>query len=183
MKTLIIVDPQNDFITGTLSVGGAVEMMNNLSEHLSEIKVDHIIVTMDAHPINHISFEKQGGPWPAHCMKYSWGAAIWAPLFQELSRHSAEVLFLEKGVEINKDQYSAFEADFPEFLNESEIIYICGIAGDICVLNSLKDLIGHGLGDHMMVIEDASPSLDDGRALRGLIRKADVKMVRIKDII
>ena len=34
-KVLVIVDPQNDFITGSLAVEGAKEKMERLTEYLS----------------------------------------------------------------------------------------------------------------------------------------------------
>ena len=67
-KVLVIVDPQNDFITGSLAVKTASEKMNALVEHLWETKYDAIFVTLDSHPENHCSFECNGGQWPVHCV-------------------------------------------------------------------------------------------------------------------
>lgn len=183
MKTLIIVDPQNDFITGTLPVSGAEEQMNNLAKKLSHIAVDHIIVTMDCHPIKHCSFSEQGGEWPSHCVKYSHGAAIWEPLMEALKHHSAPITFLEKGCQLDKDEYSAFEHSYPQILKESNSILICGIAGNVCVLNSIKDLIHHGLTKKLSVITDASPSLDDGSALAQLIEENKIHTTTLEEAI
>ena len=64
---LLIVDPQNDFITGTLAVEGAKEKMMKLAE--SDLsKYDYVCVTLDTHPENHCSFKENGGIWPKHCV-------------------------------------------------------------------------------------------------------------------
>ena len=56
---LLIVDPQNDFITGTLPVEGAEERMKKLAEYIKarHIEYDYILMTMDSHPTNHSSFK------------------------------------------------------------------------------------------------------------------------------
>lgn len=172
MKTLLIIDPQNDFITGTLPVEGAEEQLTRLAEHLHHIACDHIIVTMDCHPLGHVSFAPQGGPWPSHCEKYSDGAAILPVLFDALRTKSATtpIHFVEKGTAIDKDEYSAFETEVPDILRDADEIIVCGVAGDVCVHTTISDLIHHGLRDRIRVITDASPSLDGGEKLSTLIR-------------
>ena len=67
---LLIVDPQNDFITGTLAVQGAKEKMLKLSDYIKDFKdeYDYVFVTLDTHPIEHCSFKENGGMWPSHCV-------------------------------------------------------------------------------------------------------------------
>lgn len=69
-KLLFIIDPQIDFITGTLPVPDAKKAMDSLSEYLRLHNADyvHIVVTADRHPMRHCSFESEGGKWPAHCV-------------------------------------------------------------------------------------------------------------------
>ncbi|MDO5017470.1 MAG: isochorismatase family protein [Porphyromonas sp.] len=182
MKALLIVDPQIDFISGTLPVAGADKAMDRLAETLPAIAVDEIIVTMDCHPIRHCSFKENGGIWPPHCVKYSVGAAIWPPLMQALIEARQPVTFIEKGTAVERDQYSAFDEAYPALLDDAEEIYLCGIAGNVCVLNTLKDLARHGLGDKITVITDAAPSLDDGTALREMIEETDVKITTLNQL-
>lgn len=51
-RLLLIIDPQIDFITGSLPVPGAEQAMNLLSEYLRSNSCDytHVIVTADRHP-------------------------------------------------------------------------------------------------------------------------------------
>ena len=182
MDVLIIVDPQNDFITGSLPVSGAEQAMNRLAEALPKIPTEEIVVTMDCHPIEHSSFEPFGGIWPPHCVKYSNGAAIWEPLMKALRDSKQPIHFVEKGLSIDKDQYSAIEQTYPSLLDEAQKIFLCGIAGNVCVLNSLRDLVKHGLANKIIVITDASPSLDDGTALNKMIRECGVGVITLDEL-
>jgi len=54
MKALIIVDVQNDFISGSLAVNeteGIIKKINNIRD-----KYDFVYFSRDWHPKNHISF-------------------------------------------------------------------------------------------------------------------------------
>lgn len=84
---LLIVDPQVDFVSGSLAVEGAPKAMKALAEymaaHRKEIK--SIVVTMDQHPADHCSFVAQGGQWPSHCVRIRW---------EPLSNHALRRLWL-----------------------------------------------------------------------------------------
>lgn len=58
MNALVIVDPQNDFINGSLAVPGAEKAINNTIEFIKEHKEDlaYIAITADWHPYDHCSF-------------------------------------------------------------------------------------------------------------------------------
>lgn len=178
MNALIIVDPQVDFVSGTLPVDRASEAMLTLSESLRHAPVDHIFVTMDCHPTDHMSFKENGGLWPVHCVKYSTGAAIDPTLMDTLLRlsHQIELHFIEKGTKTDQEEYSAFEKGYPSLLDEAEKVYICGIAGDVCVQNSIRDLAAHGLAEKLILLEDAAPSLDDGSTLAGVTRELGIRI-------
>jgi hypothetical protein len=74
-NALIIIDPQNDFVKGSLAVPGAEEAMNNIIKFIEDHKQDlgYIAVTLDWHPLSHCSFKEFGGSWPPHCVQYSEG--------------------------------------------------------------------------------------------------------------
>lgn len=176
MKALILIDPQNDFITGTLPVPGAEVAMHALAANLEYLPVQHIFVTMDCHPFRHTSFEGEGGSWPVHCVKYSEGAAIEPVLMEKLSSFGGSAVhFLEKATEVDKDSYSAFEEGYPALLDEADEIFFAGIAGDVCVRTSICDLVRLGLGNKLTVLPEACPSLDGGQKLRETIMELKLK--------
>ena len=54
-KILIVVDPQVDFVSGTLAVPDAVDAMDRLAAYIRDKgrEYGHVIVTADRHPMNH----------------------------------------------------------------------------------------------------------------------------------
>ena len=104
-KLLLIVDPQIDFITGTLPVSGAAKAMDALATYVKEQGNEYTvkIVTADWHPYHHSSFADEGGVWPRHCVQHSVGAAIWESLLVALNESKGGFTLLYKGDSIEKD--------------------------------------------------------------------------------
>ncbi len=186
-RLLLIIDPQNDFINGALPVSGAADAMNNLAEYISRNsgKYIHKIVTADCHPFFHCSFCDCGGQWPRHCVHDSAGSAIWQPLFAPLYETEGAVSFLHKGQQEDTDEYSIFknrEAThiIREVVEKDRIdkIDVCGIAGDICVLQSINDGIDLFGAERINVLTAYSPSIDGGAALFDLIEKKNLSCDR-----
>ena len=78
-KLLLIVDPQIDFITGTLPVAGAAEAMDALAKYVKEKGNEYTvkIVTADWHPYHHSSFADEGGMWPTPlCTTFCWSSSL-----------------------------------------------------------------------------------------------------------
>ena len=181
-KMLLIVDPQNDFINGTLPVPRAAEAMNQLAEYVTLHDGEYAlkVVTSDWHPYTHCSYSGNGGQWPVHCVAHTVGAAIWPPLIEPLYTTAGEVEILRKGTCVERDEYSVFSNDesakrFSELMDAYNITHvdICGLAGDICVLNTLMDgvaLYGKGV---FHVLTSFSPSLDGGVALGEYLKTID----------
>ena len=174
-KVLVIVDPQNDFIYGSLAVEGAVEKMVALSKHLKNTEYDEIFVTLDSHPENHCSFVNNGGQWPIHCIAMTDGWDV--PEYLESKLSNAK--WFHKGNDSDVEEYSILQNDedgyrFRVWLEELDVqdgleIYICGIAGDYCVLETLKGL--NQLFDNITVLSDYTASIDGGEKLREYIFK------------
>lgn len=82
IKVLAIVDPQNDFIDGSLAVGTDKwqQAFPVIEKLLEEGGYDKVVMTKDWHPENHCSFAAYGGPWPAHCVAGTQGAEPYAAL-------------------------------------------------------------------------------------------------------
>jgi nicotinamidase/pyrazinamidase len=170
---LLVVDIQNDFMPGgalAITDGDAiVPLINTLAK-----KFDHVILTQDWHPPQHISFatthtnrepfetiEVHYGRqtlWPEHVIQHTEGAAF----HPKLHIPHAE-LILRKGFRRHIDSYSAFlENDhftptgLAGYLRERNLtrLFLCGLAYDFCVRHSAID--GKALGFETIVIEDAT---------------------------
>ncbi len=169
---LLVIDVQNDFMPGgalPVTDGDAVvPLINTLAQ-----KFDHVILTQDWHPPQHVShasthgkqpyesIEVHYGPqtlWPEHSVQHTEGAAF----HPDLSIPHAE-LILRKGFRRHIDSYSAFlENDHTTptglagYLRERGLtrLFLSGLAYDFCVRYSAID--GHNLGFETIVIEDAT---------------------------
>ncbi len=148
-KVLILIDGQNDFIDGgRLAVDGSKAKMIALAEYINNHANDYdfIIASADFHPFTHCSFKKNGGIWPLHCLQHSEGAAIFQPILDAIDNTGAELHVLTKGVDEDHEEYSVLKNAKSNKLMHSlieshkiEEVDICGIAGDYCVLDSIKD--------------------------------------------
>ncbi|MEL6674038.1 MAG: isochorismatase family protein, partial [Bacteroidota bacterium] len=118
MKTLIIVDIQNDFVPGgALAVKEGDEIVPRINE--LQPSFDLVVATQDWHPADHGSFAvhhpgKKPGElidlhgltqvlWPVHCVQGTEGAAF----VEELNTDQVEKVFV-KGTDSSVDSYSGF---------------------------------------------------------------------------
>lgn len=174
-KVLLLVDCQNDFITGSLAVKDAKDAMDNLVKHIekSDKVYDAIIITKDKHPANHCSFQINGGEWPEHCVENTVGQQLYAPLLNALSKVKTahEPFYIEKGVTANKDYYSAFHYDLIHnrkdiidyFYNSTCVeIVVAGLAGDYCVIETIKDIQQYYSHFNVSILDRCIASVEDG---------------------
>ncbi|MCC8114209.1 MAG: isochorismatase family protein [Bacteroidales bacterium] len=180
-KMLIIVDPQMDFIEGgSLPVPGAQQAMNALAQYLLENGHQYAckVVTCDWHPHDHRSFQAQGGGWPLHCVQHTVGAAVYPPIADALYASDGPVEILTKGNEQGREEYSIFQnaasaRRIDELVKKFKIDYIeiCGLAGDVCVLNTYDDACRIYGKQHVGVLQEFSPSLDGGAKLSSKLQE------------
>lgn len=167
-KLLLIVDPQMDFINGTLPVPGAVEAMDSLAAYIKKRdgKYQCKIITADSHPYDHCSFEECGGRWPRHCVHDTVGAAIWPGVFDAVYQTTGEVILLHKGEQRFVEEYSVFKnpdaacrIDSIIRDNGIERIDICGLAGDVCVRDTLHDGVAIYGEEMFNLLKEFSPCI------------------------
>ena len=182
---LLIVDPQNDFITGSLAVEGAKEKMMKLADYINgdHPSYDYIYVTMDTHPIDHCSFKDNGGIWPVHCVAETNGWKV--PEYLEKALEGIYSPYVLKGTYSNKEEYSIFDNAEDGFrlytqikeLARQEDVYIdvCGIAGDYCVLETIKGLRKFMGDKYIKVLTEYTASIDGGEKLMNYIKENDFK--------
>lgn len=184
-EALLVIDLQNDFMPGgALAVARGDEVVpvaNRLARAF-----EHVIVTQDWHPRDHISFaashagkspfERIALPygeqvlWPVHCVQGTAGAALHEALDIAHAR-----LVIRKGYRRTIDSYSAFvEADretptgLAGYLRDSGVkrVWCCGLATDYCVAWTALD--ARAAGFEAVVVEDACRAID----LEGSLERA-----------
>ena len=161
-KILLIVDPQYDFISGSLKCEDAYEKMMNLVRHLKDNAdmYDKIVITLDWHPTNHCSFVENGGEWPKHCVEYTQGAAVFQPILDAIPNNK-KICFLTKGTDADVEEYSIMKNLHGNLTLKSIIlndihseINVCGVANEYCVKNTVNDLVKEGFGDKITILSE-----------------------------
>ena len=140
MNILLAVDLQKDFIDGTLTVPGAAGVLPAINAVKNQF--DRVYFTLDWHPVNHCSFKAQGGPWPVHCVHHTAGASIPDHMLEGLAED--HMRFILKGRLPEREEYGAFvgltEAEEDALFAPGDVVTVCGIAAEYCVLETLKNL-------------------------------------------
>ena len=157
MKTLILIDVQNDFMPdGQLPVSQA----NNTIPVINKIQryFDLIVATQDWHPPNHCSFLGQRDHlYPPHCVAGTPGADF----LPELHTDRFSTIW-RKGYDRDFEAYAvtAQHPGFVGFLRATGItsIVVCGIATNICCFFAARDL--RQAGFEVGLVEDASAGID-----------------------
>lgn len=133
-KVIVVVDYQADFAEpkGNLYVKDGEKIQEPINNFLEKVKDKaYIIATKDWHPQNHISFKE----WSQHCVQLTKGASLY---FDTKNVN----LIIHKGMKKDQEEYSAFENSNKQILKLLEFhdIYVCGLALDYCVLNTIKSI-------------------------------------------
>ncbi len=142
MKAIILVDMQNDFSDiGSLPIEGTINLAKKINEFISKLdnKEYKIIASQDWHHFKHFSFVQ----YPVHCVYFSKGSKLISPL-DEFKFD----LIVKKGTYRKIENFSPFyngkrKTKLNSFLNKNNIkeVYVIGVAKDICVKETIMDLI------------------------------------------
>lgn len=130
-KILIIVDVQNDFVSGALGTKEAEKMMPDLINKARSFSGE-ILMTKDTH-FDDYMITQEGKNLPVvHCVKGTQGWNL--PDELEEIRQNKQIKVYEKGafgsVQLAEDLKRQYEA------NEIESIELVGICTDICVVSN-----------------------------------------------
>ncbi len=166
-SALVVVDVQNDFADpgGSLYVRDGERTVRRI-----DLEIDaalsagsSVVYTQDWHPPNTPHFAKDGGIWPVHCVRDTWGAAFHPDLLVEGD-------IVRKGAD-GGDGYSGFSVrDLKSGETSSTLLagllrrrgvrhlVVVGLATDYCVVETVLD--GRGLGFEVAVVREAIRAVD-----------------------
>lgn len=137
-KVLIIVDCQNDFITGSLANEEAQKKVPNIVKKIEEFDGEYIFVTRDTHGEDYLC-TKEGESLPVkHCIGDTWGWEIESHVQEALEE--ADVIRGKIVKYRNKPTFGSFTllSDIDFILNAygDNDIEVCGFCTDICVVSN-----------------------------------------------
>ena len=166
---LLVVDVQNDFADpeGSLSVRGGAEILPVVNAEVQAALAagSTVVFTQDWHPERTPHFQTDGGIWPVHCVRDTWGADLHPALHRP-----PDAAVLRKGVD-GEDGYSGFSVRDPgtgeveatgleSLLRDAGIerVLVAGLATDYCVKETVLD--ARRLGFKTVVLLEAVRAVD-----------------------
>jgi nicotinamidase/pyrazinamidase len=184
---LIVVDLQNDFADpmGALYVHGGEQVVPVANAEIEKARAAGALVvyTQDWHPPTTPHFAKDGGTWPVHCVRGSWGAEL-HPLLAQPALSGETLRKVVRTGTGNEDGYSGFEAPaegdarrsrLEQLLRDhgTERLVVLGLATDYCVRATALDALALGFPTTVLSggvrAVDLQPG-DGGRALEEMRR-------------
>ena len=174
---LIVVDVQNDFCPGgrlAIADGDAVVPVVNAWIAAARAAGVPVFASRDWHPVGHVSFEDQDGPWPPHCVQDSDGAA-----FHPALRLPDDAVIVTKGVRFDHDQNSAFDkTGLAAYLQKQGIarVWIAGLALDVCVAATALDAQAAGFETHVIAAATRPVTPEGGHEALARLEEAGVHL-------
>lgn len=178
MKVLVVVDMQNDFITGPLGSAEAVKARDNLCDWVKDniTRDDKVVFTQDTHFDNYLSTQEGKNLPIIHCISESKGWKIDNKILKVIDGINPYVSFVEKGTfgDINLDCY------MPGFHNRVDEIIFCGVCTDICVISNALIMKAHFPEKPISVIAKCCAGLtpEKHEAALSVMESCQIKIVR-----
>lgn len=168
---LVVVDVQNDFADpkGSLYVAGSEAVVAAVNDEIDAARAGgaKVAYTADWHPPQTPHFTTDGGVWPVHCVRGTWGAEFHPDLDV-----AGEVVRKGTGGE---DGYSGFTVRDPETGKETPTrlgtvlhaagvrrVAVVGLATDYCVKATALDSAALGFGTTVLRRAIAAVNLQPG---------------------
>ncbi len=130
-KALIVVDMQNDFLTGSLANPDAVSIIPGIKELINSNEYSWVVFTQDTHYDNYLETPEGKALPVVHCVSESEGWKISSEfdyVFNE-SPQSVSVIY--------KPRFGTLQlAEHLEALDQFDAVTFCGTCTDICVISN-----------------------------------------------
>lgn len=134
-KITIVIDMQNDFLTGALANPDAVNIIPSVLEEIK--KADYVMYTRDTHSKNYLETQEGKNLPVPHCIEGTHGWQI----VDELDPHS--IADIKMWHIVNKPTFGdvniwmdMYFADLVNWNGEGVEVTFCGTCTDICVVSN-----------------------------------------------
>lgn len=138
-KITIVIDMQNDFLTGALANPDAVSIIPSVLEEIRN--ADYVVYTRDTHGSDYMETQ-EGKKLPVpHCINGTWG---WNIVEELMPRNIGSVINAGNWVIFDKPSFgyvniwNGIVGNFPDLIlnNEDIEVTFCGTCTDICVVSN-----------------------------------------------
>lgn len=123
-KALIVIDMQNDFITGPLGNPDCRSVVPNIVQTIQQGSYDQIIFTRDTHTENYLQTQEGRNLPVEHCIQGTEGWNIIDELSGIADQHTI----------IDKITFGSMK--LPDYLKDNEEIDLVGVCTGICVISN-----------------------------------------------
>ena len=156
MDALVVIDMQNDFISGSLKGRDTEKLLDKVVEKVEEFKGE-IIYTLDTHYEDYLK-TKEGENLPIeHCIKGTWG--------HEIADALKETKSFDRSKKFEKNTFASIElGEYLKSLDEKEgidSIYFLGLVTDICVVSNALLVKGFLPEKNIYIYKDLTEGLTE----------------------
>ena len=127
-KILVVVDYQNDFVTGSLGFEKAVTLEEGILKKIEEYKKNHdeVVFTYDTHPENYLETQEGKNLPIVHCVENTEGWQLYG-----------KVKYATVGCKIfKKPTFGSMDLAVYLACNQYTHVEIIGLVSNICVLSN-----------------------------------------------
>ena len=158
MDILVVIDMQNDFLTGSLKTKDGENLLKNVVKKVNEFDGE-VVYTLDTHYEDYISTNEGKNLPIEHCIKGTWG--------HEIPDELKKTKSFEKAKKFEKNTFAS--VDLGEYLKEldekEEVgdIYFLGLVADICVISNILLVKGFLPEKNIYIYKDLTEGLSDDK--------------------
>lgn len=158
MDVLVVIDMQNDFVTGSLKTKDGENFLKKIVKKVNEFDGE-VVYTLDTHYDDYLSTNEGKNLPIEHCIKGTWGHEIPDELKKTKSFESAK--------KFEKNTFASVElGEYLKELDEKEgigDIYFLGLVADICVISNILLVKGFLPEKNIYIYKDLTEGLSDAK--------------------
>ena len=158
MDILVVIDMQNDFLTGSLKTKDGKNLLKNVVKKVNEFDGE-VVYTLDTHYEDYISTNEGKNLPIEHCIKGTWG--------HEIPDELKKTKSFEKAKKFEKNTFASVElGEYLKELDEKEgigDIYFLGLVADICVVSNILLVKGFLPEKNIYIYKDLTEGLSDDK--------------------
>lgn len=164
-KILVVVDYQNDFVTGALGFKGADNIENGIAAEITKAAEDGdiIICTMDTHDENYNNTEEGRNLPVPHCIEDTYGWELYGKVGEAASKAGA--IKITKPTFPSEELYHTLKEirTQAETFSGKEIteIRLCGVVTNMCVISNAVVCKMSMPNAHIKILKDLCLSFDN----------------------
>ena len=163
MDVLVVIDMQNDFLTGSLKTRERENLLKRVVEKVEDFDGE-VVYTLDTHYDDYLSTNEGKNLPIEHCIKGTWGHDIPEELKMTKSFEGAK--------KFEKNTFASVElGEYLRKLDEEKgigDIYFLGLVTDICVVSNILLVKGFLPEKNIYIYKDLTEGLTDEKKASAL---------------